>query len=262
MKVSIITISYKNALGLEKTIKSIHSQTYPDIEHIVIDGGSEDGSKEIIQKYSDRIAYWVSESDEGIYNAMNKGVEQASGDYCLFINSGDCLYSPTSLEEIMRESPTADLAIANIITDDDMKTLYSPPEEITCSFMISTALPHPSTLIKTDLMKRLRYDESYKIISDWAFMFRALINENCSYQHINKLLSVFYSGGISGTQKEKEFAERKDFFYKSMPKRVADELYDGYTDYFVSLKKMRPSDQSFIKFVLRAIQWFRRINII
>lgn len=258
MKVSIITISYKNAVGLEKTIKSIQNQTYPEIEHIVIDGGSKDGTKEIIEQYSDMIAYWVSETDKGIYNAMNKGVDHATGEYCLFINSGDCLYSPTALADVMVEHPIADLAIANIITDDDIKSLYCPPEEVTCSYMLSTGLPHPSALIKTDLIKRLRYDESYNIISDWAFMFRALIHENCTYQHIDKLLSVFYSGGISGTQKEKELSERKDFIYKSMPKRVADELFDDYSSYFILVKNMKSREQSLIKFIIRTIQWFNR----
>ena len=258
MKVSIITISYMNAIGLEKTIKSIRSQTYPNFEHIVIDGGSNDGSKKIIEKNSDHITYWVSELDKGIYNAMNKGVDQATGDYCLFVNSGDCLYSPTALEEVMGEKPHADIAIANIITDERVDRIYCPPEEVSCSFLIHSSLPHPSALIKTELMKRLKYDESYKIVSDWAFMFRALMYEGCTYQHINKLLTIFYTGGVSSTMKEKENAERRDFFYNTMPKRVADELYNGYTDILLSVQSMRQIDQSFVRFMIRTIQWFRR----
>lgn len=259
MKVSIITISFKNAAGLEKTIKSVRTQTYPDIEHIVIDGGSNDGSKEIIQKYADRIAFWVSEPDKGIYNAMNKGIVQATGDYCLFLNSGDCLFSPTSLEEVMQEGLYADIATANLIYDDNIKAIYCPPDSISCTFMMSTSLPHPSTLINTDLMKRLRYDESYKIISDWAFMFRALVNENCTYQHVNKILTVFYTGGISGTQKETEQKERNDFFYKALPKRLADEITIGQLPFLISVLQMKSFDQSLIRFLIRSIQWIRRV---
>lgn len=82
--------------------------------------------------------------------------------------------------------------------------------------------------------------------------------EGCTYQHINKLLTIFYTGGVSSTMKEKENAERRDFFYNTMPKRVADELYNGYTDILLSVQSMRQIDQSFVRFMIRTIQWFRR----
>ena len=89
MKLSIITVNYNDAKGLERTIKSVISQSYHDFEFIVIDGGSSDESQDIIQKYERHIDYWVSEPDGGIYQGMNKGLRQAKGDYVNFMNSGD-----------------------------------------------------------------------------------------------------------------------------------------------------------------------------
>ena len=89
-KVSVITISYNNAEGLRRTIESVVAQNYSDYEYIIIDGGSTDNSRQIIESYADHISYWVSEPDKGVYNAMNKGIAQATGEYLHFLNSGDC----------------------------------------------------------------------------------------------------------------------------------------------------------------------------
>src|SRR4051812_43907208 len=97
---SIITINLNDSKGLEKTIASVVNQTFSNYEFIVIDGGSSDGSCDVMEKYKDKIDYWKSEQDGGIYNAMNKGLHQASGSYCLFLNSGDFLQSPHSLKSI------------------------------------------------------------------------------------------------------------------------------------------------------------------
>ena len=98
MKYSIITVNYNNKEGLRKTIESVISQTFRDFEYIVIDGGSSDGSAELLKEYSDKITYWVSEPDKGIYNGMNKGIAKATGDYLNFMNSGDCFYDQQVLK--------------------------------------------------------------------------------------------------------------------------------------------------------------------
>ena len=102
MKISIITINLNNVSGLENTLSSVRAQTFRDFEQIVVDGGSSDGSVDVIRANSDWIAQWISEPDSGIYNAMNKGVRMASGDYLLFLNSGDCLASPKVLENVFQ----------------------------------------------------------------------------------------------------------------------------------------------------------------
>ena len=90
MKYSIITINYNHIEGLKRTIDSVISQTSSNYEYIIIDGGSTDGSVNIIKEYKEHLVYWISEKDNGVYHAMNKGVAQAQGDYCIFMNSGDC----------------------------------------------------------------------------------------------------------------------------------------------------------------------------
>ena len=100
MKLSVITINYNNKEGLKKTIESVVSQIYQDFEYIVVDGGSTDGSIDIIREYDKHIDFWISEPDRGIYNAMNKGIKFSHGEFCLFLNSGDCLLSSTSISQV------------------------------------------------------------------------------------------------------------------------------------------------------------------
>jgi len=100
--ISVITVTYNSASLLEETLKSIRSQTYPHIEHIIIDGASTDDTPEVIRRYEDIVARWVSEPDEGIYDAMNKGLKLFSGDYVWFINSGDRIYRPDTVEKMVQ----------------------------------------------------------------------------------------------------------------------------------------------------------------
>ena len=109
MKFSIITINYNNKEGLEKTIQSVLGQTFHDYQFIIIDGGSTDGSLDIIKQNADHIDYWVSEPDGGRYPAMNKGIKQAKGDFLNFMNSGDTFHSPTVLEDIAKMNLTEDI---------------------------------------------------------------------------------------------------------------------------------------------------------
>ena len=109
MKYSIITINYNNADGLRRTIESVVSQTYADYEYLIIDGGSTDGSVNAIKEYEDKISYWVSEKDGGIYNAMNKGVKVAHGEYLIFMNSGDVFYNDRVIERIESSQRTDDI---------------------------------------------------------------------------------------------------------------------------------------------------------
>jgi len=118
MKLSIITVNLNNKSGLQKTIDSVISQTYKDFEWIIIDGGSTDGSKELIEQYSQYITYWISEPDKGIYNAMNKGIVQAKGEYLQFLNSGDALYDKYVLDKILKATNiTSDIITGSIFSN-------------------------------------------------------------------------------------------------------------------------------------------------
>ena len=214
MLITIITINYNNLEGLKKTMKSVLEQTYGNIEYIVIDGGSTDGSKEYIDEHSQSLAYWVSEPDKGIYNAMNKGIDQATGEYLLFLNSGDELIDKEVMRGVESNNLKADIVACDIrIIGSNRDFIKKPPNNVTFSFLYKDGLPHPTTFIKRSLFNILGYyDEDLKIVSDWKFFLLALCKFNATYKHIDKVLSIFYLNGISShpDNLEKQKFERKE----------------------------------------------------
>jgi glycosyltransferase involved in cell wall biosynthesis len=199
-KTSIITVNYNNKRGLERTIKSVVSQTYPNIEYIVIDGGSSDGSKEFIENNKDNIAYWVSEKDGGIYDAMNKGIAKASGEYLLFLNSGDYLKDKFAIERVTRKGLTADLEIYRQKFEDGGVTPVIKKEDIKPSYFISSVFPHQGTFIKKRIIDKVGgYRTDYKIVSDWIFCFEAVVKYKCTYNLNRDTFSVMERGGVSSS---------------------------------------------------------------
>ena len=224
-KLSIITINYNNASGLKKTIESVVHQTYSDFEYIVIDGASSDESLEIIKSFDNQIDYWVSEPDTGIYNAMNKGIKQANGEYFLFLNSGDYLYQNTSVQDLMGENPEGDIVYTNQYRfSEKRERIKRFPDQLTFYWLYTQYLPHNCMLIKRSLFETVGYyDEEYKIISDWLFYLLAIAKYNCSYQYIDMIFAAMEDGGISNAsefrmdvRKERDAAVKKNFplFYE------------------------------------------------
>ncbi|MDR1090041.1 MAG: glycosyltransferase [Prevotella sp.] len=199
MKVSIITINYKNASGLEKTIRSIIAQDLTDIEYLVIDGNSTDGSVDIIKKYEDSITYWVSEPDSGIYNAMNKGIRQAKGEYILFVNSGDNIRDDADIQKVSAHITGEDIVYFNLeISDDNANYIKEYPDFPDFKYFTEDTLPHPGSFIKKEMLVKYGYYSEYNnITSDWAFFMDAICLLNCTYKHVNDYFSTFYTDGIS-----------------------------------------------------------------
>ena len=221
-KLSIITVNLNNAKGLQKTIKSVISQTFTDYEYIVIDGGSTDDSEKIIKKYADKITYWVSEPDKGIYNAMNKGISKTKGEYLQFLNSGDLLIAETALDEVFFEFPDKDIVYGNLKTTKEI-TVY--PDKLTYSFFFAGTLGHPSSFIKKELFEKYgNYNEQNKIVSDWEFFISAIIFNNCSYQNIKKTISFYEGGGLS-SDKSMYLQEKKKMLKNKFPV-----MYEEYNE--------------------------------
>jgi glycosyltransferase involved in cell wall biosynthesis len=198
-KLSVITINYNNLEGLKRTFQSVVNQTWKEFEYIVIDGGSTDGCKDYIESQSDKIDYWVSEPDKGIYNAMNKGIVKATGEYLLFLNSGDHFYSHTILQENKNFLEKHDLIYFNIEFADKKtsKIIYYPEKLSFSDFYIGT-LCHQSTFIKKELFVEFGlYDENLRFVSDWKFFIFALFKYNCSYLKVNAIVATYYLDGIS-----------------------------------------------------------------
>lgn len=201
MKLSIITINYNNYDGLLNTIKSIVAQSYKDYEWIIIDGGSTDGSVDLIEQYTDYLAYWVSETDGGIYNAMNKGILRAKGEYINFMNSGDAYASCTILEEVFNCTHSSDILYGYMMRDDingEFNNISMMKSHISWVDLYKDGLPHQSSFIKRSLFNELGlYDESLVAVADWKFFVNAIVYHNASYEFIPQKISIYASGGVS-----------------------------------------------------------------
>lgn len=213
--INVITINLNNKDGLKQTIESVVNQTYFDkINYIIIDGCSTDGSVDVIKEYQDKFYYWVSEQDNGIFNAMNKGIDAAPNEgYCLFLNSGDYLSDNTIIEKVYNELDK-DIVYGNeyMVKKDNSRFTSTYPDILDEGFFKRTALPHQSTFIKTELMKKHKYSEEYEIIGDWKFLREMIMVYKVSYKHIKKNISVFYLNGIS-TNNGQKFNEEKNKYY-------------------------------------------------
>lgn len=226
MKISIITVCRNNVSGLEKTILSVTGQTASlgiDYEYIVIDGDSDDGTKELLSRYSDKISYWVSELDTGIYNAMNKGVEASNSEYCLFLNSSDTLFNDSVILDVIPLLDGSDIVCGNMRTSDNT-IMRSPVARPNCQYFINRcSLPHEASFIKRSLLLACPYDESYRIISDWRFFFQAIVMNRCSYKQISLLITIFDLTGISSTKHELLDAEHERANKELFPDWLVDD---------------------------------------
>lgn len=197
-KISIITINLNNKEGLEKTILSVVSQVYKDFEYLVIDGESTDGSIDVIKNYSQKIDYWKSEKDAGIYNAMNKGISIAKGDYLLFLNSGDVLFDENVLKNTFEKyQSNEDLLYGKVKLED---RILDYPEKIDFAFFLHHTVCHQSVLIKRDLFQKFgMYDENFKIISDRLFFLKIFYQSNITSKYLPFIISIYDQSGISAT---------------------------------------------------------------
>lgn len=221
MRYSIITINYNNGHGLQQTIDSVLGQVYRDFEYIVIDGGSTDSSVEILKKYDDKIHFWVSEPDNGIYHAMNKGVAHAHGEYCIFMNSGDCFYNQTVLERVNAADPTEDVVVGKVAIDLQDHIISPPPKgNLTMYHLYSGSIPHQGSFIKTDLLRQFPYDENLKISSDWKFFVQILILNNGSIRYLDEFVARYDTDGLSSNNPKKMRQEKEDVMAALFPPRV------------------------------------------
>ena len=274
MKLSIITINYNNAEGLRKTLASVASQTYAEIEHIIIDGGSTDNSVEVIREYADNqakgerleakgsenskteipastpytlhhtppthIVRWISEPDTGIYNAMNKGIRMATGEYIQILNSGDKLFDAhvtqrmsEYLEQInsQHEKPIG-ILYGNMIKVNAAGEVVgrSGYTEYSLRQFYSSTLNHDCAYIRKDLFEEYGlYDENLKIVSDWKWYLQAIGLGRVRPEYVDVDVTIFDDGGISETNLVLRNKERRQVLEELLPPAV---LWDYDTHAF------------------------------
>ncbi len=216
-KLSVITIVYNNVRVIERTMLSVLNQTYSNIEYILIDGNSTDGTKEIISKYKDRIAVFLSEKDKGIYDAMNKGLALASGEYVLFMNSGDEIFDTETVQKVFASADDADIYYGETeMFDDDWQSIgqrrHKAPERFTWeSFRFGMSVSHQAIYIRKSLTET--FDLNYQLSSDIDWIIKAAKK---AQKIVNTHLYVakYMVGGMSKTKHQQSLKERFQIFTK------------------------------------------------
>jgi len=196
--ITIVTVVFNGAATLERTLQSVLNQTYGDIEYVVIDGGSSDGTIDIIQKYADGIDYWISEADSGIYDAMNKGVAASSGDYILFLNADDCFNSSSIVSlvasAILNDTPPRALYYGDVVYGNG-KCFFS---RMSAALLVINTIHHQGAFYRRELFSNFKYDASLTIGSDYELNLKIFLNKR-STRKIPAIIAVCEALGISQT---------------------------------------------------------------
>ncbi|MBR4269476.1 MAG: glycosyltransferase [Prevotella sp.] len=238
MILSIITINFNNLEGLRKTIDSVLSQTWHDFEWIIIDGGSTDGSKELIEDTANKLtasdynplSFWCSESDSGIYNALNKGLSHCRGTYINCMNSGDEFYDNQTLEKLFSTSHNSDIIFGNSFHYSKENAFISHyPESVDLYFLYHSNICHQAMFVKTELLKASPFDEQYRICADYAKWLELMI-QGCSFKYVPNMICRFDMTGLSNTGNLITI-EREKIKTKYIPKYILPLIHehDKYT---------------------------------
>lgn len=222
MLISVVTINFNNAAGLRQTVESVIGQTFNDFEYIIVDGGSTDGSKEVMM--STPTAWSCSECDGGIYDAMNKGVAHAAGEYIIFLNSGDTFASSDVLTKVATNLDGTDIVYGNLTFRYHTKDFIRQyPAELSAAFFYKDSLPHPASFIRRNLLIRTPYSTNFRIVSDWIFFMREIVINHATYRRIDELISIFTVDGVS-TDHKLEYAERERALNELFPPMILEAI--------------------------------------
>ncbi|MCW3805813.1 glycosyltransferase family 2 protein [Plebeiibacterium marinum] len=194
--VTVVTVVFNDKLNIENTIKSVIQQSYKTVQYIVIDGNSSDGTLDIINRYREHIDVLISEPDKGVYDAMNKGIGKAAGDWIIFMNSGDLFYNESVLEDIFSFDISADVIYGNIVYAHDNEKVVTPRKLDT--FWKGLPFNHQASLVRTELYKKYKYDLRYSISSVHDFFFK-LFNEGYRFKYTDRTIAIYDLTGMSAT---------------------------------------------------------------
>lgn len=230
MKVSIITVCLNSKNYIEESIRSVLGQSYGDIDYVLIDGASSDGTLEIIDRYKEHISTIISEQDTGIYNAMNKGINLSRGDIIFFLNSDDKLIDNHVISDVVGlfVKNDIDLLCGDILYKKNSKSIIIKGHaEITRQKMAASTLPHQAVFARKSLFDTVGlFDEKLPIVADYDWLLRALLGNHCNYYYYARKISLFSAEGISNqvnfeserrSAMKKYFSTWEIFLYRSLP---------------------------------------------
>jgi glycosyltransferase involved in cell wall biosynthesis len=244
---SVITVVYNNVQDIERTMLSVLTQTYPRIEYIIIDGKSTDGTLKIINRYKDQVAKIISEKDEGIYDAMNKGLAAATGDYVIFMNSGDEFYARDTVKKVFASAPDADIYYGETeMTDAEGKSLgqrrHKAPKDFTWKdFRYGMSISHQAIYVRRSIAEP--YDYRYKLSADIDWIIRAAQKAK-KIVNVNQYVAKYLVGGMSKAKHRQSLAERFDImkrYYGFVP-TVANHFVIAFNLGWYWLKNRRTND--------------------
>jgi len=250
--ISVITVNYNNAVGLEATVNSVVRQDLPSLQYIVVDGGSSDLSTDVIERFRNNIDIIISEKDYGIYNAMNKGIRKATGEYILFLNSGDYFCDTNAIRLLISKYTfVEDIIYGDLcLFDGSNYKIKRYPSKPSLNFFIhGESLPHCAAFIRRDLFFRVGfYNEEFRIVSDWEFWIRSIFIHQCSIKKIPEVFSVFGLDGISSRAESRRLIilEKETVYRKYLAGIIEDyrdfELFRHRLNsnfFFKALRKLR-----------------------
>lgn len=202
-KISVLMVSYNRGNFIEQAISSVINQTYKNIELVVVDGGSEDGTLDVLQKYNSSIAYWCSEKDNGIYHAANKALKHITGDYFIWLSTDDCLVSENVIECAVNELDVSVDVLSGwiyFVNENGYESVGRNTFAVHKKMYHGGMIPTEGVFWRTKLVKKYNFDESYTIAADYKLFLQLYYDDTVKFKFINLPITYFATGGISATQ--------------------------------------------------------------
>ncbi|HEY0030054.1 MAG TPA: glycosyltransferase family 2 protein [Bacteroidia bacterium] len=266
---SVITINYNDAAGLEKTMQSVIAQTGADVEFIVIDGGSTDGSIDIIKKYADKISFWCSEKDKGIYDAQNKGVLQATANYLIFLNAGDSFFDQSVIskfKDFSNHNPKKLIYGNSVIVEaDGSKRQLIPAETLDLNFWYANTLNHQALFFHRSLFEKYgSFDIQFRFAADFDLLFRIYVKEPAEFFHMNEFVCHYDNTGLTSKDEYHKIiiGERKLSMLKYVSKGEFQKMRKAYLDTRSFKKKYTIiiTENTFLRTILKPVyKLYKRI---
>lgn len=234
IKITVITVTYNCKKYIEKTLESISTQTYKNIELIIVDGKSNDGTWEIINNYKSKITKKISEKDSGIYDAMNKGIALSSGEYIFFLNAGDIFVNDTVVENVCKKITSEDVVYGNVILveKNNKKIVKKFPKSLDFKFMVLDTICHQAVFMKKELLNKYKFNQNEKIFADYELWIKIFLNKNIwNIKKIDINIAEYNLEGISSKLKKIDTMKARGKIFRKYVKGKNGWLY--YPIWFV-----------------------------